>query len=203
MNIGTLTELQLDALREVGNIGAGHAATALSQMVDRPIALTVPELEVVDLQDLVGVFGGPQRLVTAVYARLLGDISGGVLFMAERSTALKLVDMLHGDPVDTCKSLLHDEEALLKHVASLIISAYLAAVARMAGINVLPSNPALAFDMAGALLEAIAVEIGMHAEKAFFVRTSFVDEDESVDAALFFLPDPQSLAVILGRIGMV
>lgn len=202
MNAGALTSLQLDALGEVGNIGAGHAATALSQLVDKPIGLDAPVVEVVDLEDVVSIFGGAERFVGAVYSRLMGDISGGILFMTGQDTALALVDLMHSRDIGTTKSIGHDEQALFKHVASILISAYLAAIARMAGIDVLPSSPALSFDMAGALLQTVVAEVDMKAEKALFVRASFLDEGAAVEAALFFVPNPESLAVILGRLGM-
>lgn len=202
MRLDELSELQLDALREVGGIGAGHAATALSQLVDRPISLEVPRIEVLKITDIPRVFGGPEMLVGAVYARLVGDIEGGVLFMASRQAALSLVDLMRGRPLGTAMSMGDEEEALLRHVAAMLISAYLAAIARMADLDVLPSDPALAFDMAGALLEAVIAEVGVEVEEALLVRTAFNDEGEKVEAALFFVPSPESLSVILGRLGM-
>jgi len=202
VRLNDLSALQLDALREVGGIGAGHAATALSQLVDRPVSLEVPRIEVLKLTEIPRVFGGPERLVGAVYARLIGDVEGGVLFMAAREAALSLVDLMHGRPLGTAKSMGAEEEALLRHVGSMLISAYLAAIARMADLDVLPSEPALAFDMAGALLQAAIAEVGVEVEEALLVRTSFIDEGEKVEAALFFVPSPDSLSVILGRLGM-
>lgn len=203
MRFRELTEMQLDALREVGGIGAGHAATALSQLVDRPIRLEVPRIEVLGLPEVPHVFGGPEALVGAVYARMLGDVDGGILFMVRRDAALALVDLMHGHEVGTAKSMGHAEEALLKHIASILIAAYLAAVARMADIDVLPSGSAMAFDMAGALLEAVVLEVGMEAPEAMLVRTAFVDEGRTVEAALFFVPNPESLTVLLGRLGLL
>lgn len=202
MRLGDLSAMQIDALREVGGIGAGHAATAMSQLVDRPVALEVPKLEILDLMEVPYIFGGPEQLVGAVYARLLGDLSGGILFMAERAAALALVDLMRGHEVGNARSMGHDEEALLRHVASILISAYLAAISRLADLDVLPSNPSLAFDMAGALLEAVIAEVGMEADQAMLVRTAFVDEGRSVEAALFFVPDPESLSILLGRLGV-
>ncbi len=202
MTFENLSDMQLDALREVGNIGAGHAATALSQLVDKPIDLTYPELEIVPIGDVPKVFGGPEQLVGAIYLRLLGDISGGILFMMPRDSALALIDLMHSRSTGTSKSFGHDEEALVTHVASILASAYIAAIARMADLNILPSTPSFVLDMAGAILEVAITEVGMTADSALFVRTSFADESTSVDAGLFFLPDPESLKVILGRLGM-
>jgi chemotaxis protein CheC len=202
MRFEELTDMQLDALREVGNIGAGHAATALSQLVDKPISLTNPELEIVPIGDVPKVFGGPEQLVGAIYLRMLGDISGGILFMMPRDSALSLIDLMHSRPPGTTKSFGHDEEALVTHVASILASSYVAAIARMADLNILPSTPSFALDMAGAILQVAITEVGMTAMSALFVRTSFSDETTSVDAGLFFLPNPDSLKVILARLGM-
>lgn len=203
MRLADLSELQLDALGEVGNIGAGHAATALSQLMGRPIGLTNPELELIPFGEVSRVVGGAEKLVGAVYSRLLGDIEGGVLFMAARDSSLAICDLMHSRPVGTAKSFGRDEEALLSHVASILTAAYLAAVARLADLSVLPSTPSFALDMAGAILEVATTEIGMKAESALLLRTSFIDEETSVDAMLFFLPDPDSLDVILGRLGVI
>lgn len=203
MKFENLSELQLDALREVGGIGAGHAATALSQLVDRPISLEVPRIELIDIVDVPNALGGAERLVGAVYARLLGDLSGGILFVAERNAVLALVDLLHGDDVGSTRSIGHEEEALFRHAASILIASYLAAVARLAGIDILPSGASMAFDMAGALIQALVTEIGGAAEQALMVRTSFLDETCTVEAGLFFIPQPSSLEVLLGRLGVV
>ena len=202
MRLATLSDLQLDALREVGSIGAGHAATALSQLVDKPVALQIPTIEVVDIAQVPYVFSGPEEVVCAVYARLLGDIGGGILFFSTEQAALSLVDLLHGREIGVTREIGVDEEAMLSNASSILISAYLAAISRMADIDVLPSSPAMVCDMAGAILQTAMVEIDMRAEQAVLLRTSFLDEYRSVDAALFFLPDPESLAIILGRLGM-
>lgn len=198
----TLTELQLDALREVGSIGSGHAATALSQLVGRPVGLQVPTIEVIDLSEVPYVFGGPQQVVCAVYSRLLGDLGGGVLFLATEEAALSLLDLLRGRETGTTQYLEVDEENMLAHAAAILIAAYIAAIARMADLDVVTATPVLALDMAGAILATAVSEIETRAEQAVFVSTAFLDENKKVDAALFFLPDPDSLAIILGRLGM-
>jgi chemotaxis protein CheC len=198
-----LNEIQIDALREVGGIGAGHAATALSQLVDRAIRLELPALEVMPISEVPSVFGGPEQLVSAVYARLSGDLSGGVLFIADQSTACAIVDLMHGNRMGVTTEIGYDEAALIKHVSTILISSYLAAIARLTHLDVLPVAPALAVDMAGALLEEAIMESGSPISHALFVRTTFVDEANAIDAALFFVPDPGSLDVLLGRLGVL
>ena len=202
MRLEKLTPMQLDVLSEVGNIGAGHAATALSQLVDRPVALTPPMLEIIPFGEVPNVFGGPEQLVGAVYSRLLGDIAGGILLMAPRQSSLSVVDLMRNRPVGATKSFGRDEEGLFTHVSSILTASYIAAIARMADLNVLPSSPSFVLDMAGAILQVATVEVGMKATSALLVRTSFIDEDTTVEVGVFFLPDPDSLEIILGRLGM-
>lgn len=202
MDLASLSDMQVDALREVGSIGAGHAATALSQLVGHAIQIDVPTFELVEFGNVPAVFGGPETLVGAVYSRLLGDVAGGMLFVAPRDSSLALVDLMRARPVGTAKSFGAEEEALVTHVATILISAYLAAIARLADLNILPGKPDFALDMAGALLQAVTSEMGMLAESVVLLRTRFYDDETSVDAYLFFLPDPTSLEILLGRLGV-
>ncbi len=203
MDPGHLSDLQLDALAEVGNIGAGHAATALSQLVGSAVSIDVPEVRLLPVTAVTGVFGGPENLVGAVYSRLLGDLSGGLLFIAVRQDLLALADLLRARQVGSSKSLGEDEEGVVIHAASVLQAAYAAAISRFTELSVLPSPPQFAFDMMGAILEAVSTTIGMKADTAILIMTRFETEDVSVDAALFYLPDPDSLDVLLGRLGIV
>ena len=202
MRIDKLNEMQIDALRETGSIGAGHAATALSQLVGHSVFIDVPTLEVVGIGDVPEFFGGPESLVAAVHVKLLGDLGGSMLFMAERASALALVDMMRARPVGTSRSYGADEEALLTHVASILMSAYLAAIGRLADLSLLPARASAALDMAGALMEAVTSVAALHADVALLLRTRFYDSETSVDAYLFFLPDPEALELLLGRLGV-
>jgi chemotaxis protein CheC len=136
MKLENLSDIQRDALTEVGSIGSGHAATALSQLVGDTVDLATPELEIIPFGEVPEIYGGPEQLVGAVYSRLLGDIEGGILFMAPRDSSLALVDQMHSRPPGTTKSFGHEEEALFTHIASILTASYIAAIARMADLNV-------------------------------------------------------------------
>lgn len=203
MRLENLTDLQLDALREVGNIGAGHAATALSQMTGTPIGVENPTIEMIPIDQVPQLLGGPEKLVAAAYSRVLGEIDAGMLFMADRESSLVLVDLMHGRAPGSTKSFGHEEEQIFTHVATILSAAYLGAIARMTDINTLPSAASFVLDMAGAILQVATIEAGMKAEHALLVRTSFNDEQTTADAMVFFMPDPDSLEVILGRLGVI
>jgi len=207
MRPDALTDMQVDALTEVGSIGAGHAATALSQLVDHRIDLEVPYLEVLSISDIPTIFGGPETLAAGVFSRLLGDLEGSILFVVSRASAITLVDMLHNRVPGETRTLGHEDEEMVAHAASIVASSYLAAIARMAGLTILPTAPSFALDMVGGILQAVAIEVGMMGQDAIVLRTEFRSDEghvnpNIVDAYLFFLPTPESLEILLGRLGM-
>lgn len=203
MDPARLSALQIDALGEVGSIGAGHAATALSQLLGNPVEIEVPVIRLLPVSEVPMVFGGPENLVGAVYSRLLGDLSGALLFIQSRRDLLVLADLLGFRQPGTSKSLGADEEGLIVHTAAVLQSAYIAAIARLAELAVLPAPPQFAFDMIGAILEYVTAEVGMKTESALLITSRFKSTEAEVDAALFYLPDPDSLDVLLGRLGII
>lgn len=197
-----LKDLQRDALLEVGSIGAGHAATALSELVDRKVMIAVPRLEIIAVHQVPELVGGPETLVAAVYVRVLGDVRGSMLFLVPRESALSVVDLLQGHDLGTTKVIGETDEELLKQTGNILVMAYLNSLTRLTDLIFLPSPPAFAFDMAGAILDSIMAEAGMVAEHAIVVSTEFLRIAEKVNAMLFFLPKPETLEVILSRLGV-
>lgn len=199
----SLSPMQLDAIREMGSIGAGHAATALAQITGRAVDIDVPEIRLVPVAEVPHAVGGPETLVGAVFSRLLGDIEGSVLFLAQRDALLGLVDMLHNRPIGTTKSLGSAEESVITQTGFVLMTAYLTAIGRLADLTIIPSRPAFAFDMSGAVLDSVAADVGMKADTAILVETAFTTEEERVEAVVLYMPHPDSLEVMLGKLGVV
>jgi len=202
MNLSDLSDMQLDALREISGIGAGHAATALSELVGRLVRIEVPTIEILDITAMPGIFGGPEQIAGAVFARLEGDIDGGVLCMAAPDTIVSLLEMLGEVPArsEDCPDTRLAE--VLVAASHGLIDSYLRAVCDMTGLEAQAPGVSWAYDMSGALLEVVVAEIGSRADQALLVRTAFIDEDRTVEAAFFFVPSPDSLVAILSRLGL-
>jgi len=197
-----LTAMQLDALREISAIGAGHAATALSELVERTLRIEVPTIEVIPIERMPYVLGGPEDVVGAVYARLTGEIEGGLLYVATPDAVCKILELLG----EECT---HDPDGPDEHLAGVVVDvmghlirSFLAAVSAMTGLEARAAETSWAYDMAGALLEAVVLEVGARADSAVFVRTAFIDANRAVEVAMFFVPDPESLGAILTRVGL-
>ena len=196
-----LSPVQLDALRELASIGAGHAATALSQLVDRKVVITVPELEVIPIETVSYALGGPETLVAAIYVRLLGDARGGLVFVIDDASARALASLLKGAEQEG--ELKEPDHELLRHAGSMLLSAFINALSRTTRLTLIPGSPAYAHDMVGGILQTVVAETEGYSEEAVLLNTDFLEEEEeSVRGRLFFLPAPGSLEVIAQSMGV-
>ncbi len=202
-DIMKLSSLQLDALKEVGNVGAGNAATALSQIINRKIDMTVPQVAILPLGDVPDVVGGPEIMVAGVYLRVFGPAPSSILFLLPRESAFTLVDMLMGRERGMTDHLDSMDESALLEIGNILAGAYLNALSFFTKFTLLPSIPALAMDMAGAILSVILSQLGQMGDHALVIETEFSTEgDGGVKGHFFLIPDPGSLGTILAAIGV-
>lgn len=199
-DVRKLKALQLDALREVANIGAGHAATALSQMTGHTIMISVPKLTVAPLEDVPNQVADREEPVAAVLMRMLGDLTGFTLLVFPKATALRLAGlMLKRTDVSEFGEL---EQSALKEAGNILSAAYLNALSEFLGMILLPSPPSLAIDLSGAVLSSAYMEIAQGAEYVFCVESEFhlTEVDEHLRGFFLLLPDVGSLTTILRAI---
>lgn len=192
-----LSEQELDFLKELSNIGVGHAATALSQLIGRQVGMRVPDVRVVDLSSVPDLMGGSEKLVNGIYLQVLGDARGGILliFPEESSTALlKLLLKGHDDPLSEMGI------STMKEVGNILASAYLSVLGNMLDITLIPSIPSIAYDMVGAVVDLVLAELGQTGDTAFVFETEFYDIEEDIKGHFFLLPDPESIDIIMEAI---
>lgn len=197
-----LKELELDALREVANIGAGHAATALSQMVNRTIMITVPEVQVTSLEQAPAVLGDPEEIVAAVLMHMMGDLTGRTLLLFPLPSAQMLCDILLRRERGATTTFGEMEQSGLKEVGNILSSAYMNALSDFMGMMLVPSVPALAVDMSGAVLTTTYLNFGQDRDFVFCVETEFRFEDatDQLRGHFLLLPDLASLRAIFDAI---
>jgi chemotaxis protein CheC len=197
-----LSEDQLDALREIGNVGAGNSATALSQIISRKIDMSVPKVAIMPLGDVPDVVGGPDAMVVGVFLRVYGLAPGSVLFLLPRDSAFYLIDMLMGKERGSTKTLDFMDESALMEIGNILAGSYLNALSHFTKLTLLPSIPALALDMAGAILSVVLVQLGQMGDHALVIETEFLSEDDGIRGHFFLIPDPGSLNTILTAVGV-
>lgn len=196
-DLRTLKAIQLDALREVANIGAGHAATALSQMIGETIMITVPRINVTPLEEVPPQVAEPDEPVAAVLMHMLGDLTGRTLLVFPRRTAMRLAGLLlrRGTPEDFAEM----EQSAIKEAGNILSSAYMNALSDFMGMMLLPSPPSLAVDMSNAVLTTAYLQFGSDKDYVFCVESEFLmnDIEERLRGYFLLLPDPASLQAIL------
>lgn len=197
-----LTELQLDALREVGNIGAGHAATVLSQMLNQRVEMEVPRISIIPLGDICDAIGGAELPMVGVYMRVFGDVTCRMLYLYPRNSALALADFVIGRPQKESIVIGEIEGSALKEVANILTGAYVYAFSSFTNLNMLSSVPGLAFDMAGAILNSVLADIGEQTDYAVVIETKLSVADINASGHFFLVPDPDSLTLILDSLGV-
>ena len=195
-----LTDIQLDALREMGNIGAGNSATALSQLISETIKISVPSVRVVSLESVPDVLGGPEKQMYVVYLEVSRELQGTMLTIFSSETAEFLTRKLLGQDTVDMKSEI--AQSALREVGSILCGSYLSALSQVVNMSSVASVPALAFDMLGALLDFILIEIGQVADDVFLVEVELYVASTHLECSQLFLPKPESLTAVLASLGM-
>jgi chemotaxis protein CheC len=202
MDISKLSNEQLDALKEIGTIGAGNAATGLSKMLNKKINITVPSAQILPLEKVPQALGGMDKLVSAIYIVVTGELSGSILLIYPMEEALRLTDMLTGKTPGTTKLLDDFGQSGLKELTNITTGCYLQALSKVVNMKLMHSIPAFATDMLGAIIDGILIKLGLEVEQAVVIETEFIVEQGLTKGYLLFLPDPAGLEVILQKIGL-
>jgi chemotaxis protein CheC len=192
-----LSELHLDALGEICNIGMGHAATALNQMIGKTINLSIPKIFVSSISETPEMVGGSEQVVAGIHLKVWGDIQGNILLIFPRDSARAICTLLTGGEPDNELILSEMHASALREVGNILASSYLSAMERLLGKSLFPSVPNVAFDMAGAIIEYVLAQISEEADRILVVEAAFSVEDESLSGHFFLLSDFKSLRIIL------
>lgn len=197
-----LKELELDALKEVVSIGAGHAATALSQLTGRRIMIDVPRVHVTRLKDAPAALGEPDRVVAAVHMRFLGDLTGRTVLLFDRDAASHLAELLLDRPSGRTQAFGEMEQSSIKETANILTGACMNALSDFLGIMILQSVPSLAVDMCSSVLSSAYLN---YADNGVYVvcidtRFHFTDSGTTLVGHFVILPDAGSLARIFKAI---
>jgi len=197
----TLSDAQVDALKEVGNIGAGHAATALSQLIKKKIMISVPEVKVIKISEVETLLGDSNSLVAGIIMNVLGDVSAKILLLLTRESALSLADMLLQQKVGTTKVLSEVANSAIKETGNILAGAYMNALNEFLGMLLLPSVPSLVYDVAGAILASLSDGFEGMSSNIILIETQFAEaNDKVINGYLLLVPDIPSVKVLLDSI---
>ena len=201
LSVTELSEKYSDLLKELGNIGAGNATSALSQMMGMKLDMDIPDVRLLEFKDVGSAMGGADQVMVGIYLLAEGDINGSMMFMLGTKSARNLVNVLMSTPDNTSEELTEIELSALKEVGNIITGAYLNSLSMLTGLSMLPSVPSIAVDMMGAILSVPAIAFGIEADEILLVDTQF-SSDVQMEGYFIMLPDMDSYAKILKALGM-
>lgn len=205
--IESLTEYQLDTLKEIGNIGSGNAATSLSMLLNHKVDMNVPAVRVVGFDQMMDLVGGPDKLIVAVFLRIEGEAPGNMFFVLSPDEAETFVKEMTGIESFSVEQPPLDEMALsaLQELGNILAGAYLSALSDFIQVLLQPSVPLLTIDMAGAILAEGLMELSQVSDYAIIIDTIIDDHEndrEPITGHFFLLPDPDSFPKIFDRLGV-
>ncbi|NLW22306.1 MAG: chemotaxis protein CheC [Tissierellia bacterium] len=200
MDIDCLNSRMIDILTEISNIGSGNAVTALANMLSKKVSMTVPRVRIMEFKDVAEILGGEEELVVGIYLELKDDVTGNIMFILDKSSALNLTNMLLNR-----KDHELDEIAIsaLSEVGNIISSFYVNSLSMLTGLKITVSVPSLAVDMAGAILSVPAIQFGLIADQVLFIETVFEEGENLVRGNLFLIPEMDSFEKILSKLGVL
>jgi chemotaxis protein CheC len=201
--IDELNNIQLDVLKEIGNIGSGNAATALAKMLNRKVDMDVPRAKILEFKEVSDTLGGAELPVVGILLKVSGDLTGNIMFILQQKAAAMLVNMLMGRPVDAVEEFSEIDLSALKEIGNILAGSYLSALSALTNLKILPSVPDIAIDMAGAILSVPAIEFGKVGDTVLYIETEFSEGSDKVVGDFFLVPDLETYDVLLKALGVI
>ena len=199
LNLEAMSQTYYDVLKEIGNIGAGNATTALAQMLQCKVDMKVPQVKLLEFKDVGAAIGGEEQIMVGVYLAVEGDITGSIMFLLPADAGRHLVEKLMGMQVG--EEFGEMEISAIKEIGNIITGAYLNSLSMMTNLKIFPSIPSLSIDMAGAILSVPAIEFGTMGDDILLIETQFTDDME-MNGFFILVPDIDSYSKILKSLGI-
>ena len=196
-----LSPVQLDVLKEIGNIGSGNAATALSQLLGRSIDMQVPQVRLMDVADAIESLGSPDKLV-GILIRLKGDADGMIMFLLEEAFAKTIITGLMGERSFSLYEMSADDISVLSEIGNIMGGSYVNAIANLSGMTIDMSVPALTTDMLGAIMTVPATELSEAYERVLMISEQFLIDSVEIQSDMLLIPTVESLRTLLGKLGV-
>ena len=200
INLNEMSDEYFDVLKELGNIGAGNATTALAQMIQCKVDMSVPRVQLLEFKELGEAMVGEETVMAGIYLGIEGDIKGSIMFLLEKNAAKHLVGKLMGMESEG-DDFTEMEFSALKEVGNIITGSYLNSLSSITNLAIYPSVPDLTVDMAGAILSVPAIEFAALGDKMLMIQTQFFDEIV-LDGYFILIPDLDSYGRMLTALGI-
>ena len=201
LQLDEMNALHFDVLKEIANIGAGNATTALSKMLNAKVDMKVPCIQFMEFKELAEGIGGAENLVVGILLTLDTGIDGMMMFVLESDSAEQIVNLLMGK-----SGSLHEfsemDLSALQEIGNIIAGSYLSAISAFTNMTITASVPYLSIDMAGAILSVPAIEFSKISDKALLIETEFGDKDTIINGYFILIPTLDAFTTIFSALGL-
>lgn len=201
-NYDNFNEIQLSVLSEIGNIGAGNAATALSHILADRVLMSVPSLRVIDVNSMTTILGGPENEVVGILVNMTDDVEGMLLFLLDKEFICTLINVLLGENIQNFSEISEMSMSAIMEIGNILAGSYVSAISMLTNLNIRLSTPQIADDMVGAILSYPAAQFGTMSDKLLFIEEDFLSGDSAIKSHLLIMPEPKSLETILSSLGV-
>ncbi len=201
ISLEKVSQNYFDILKEIGNIGAGNAMTALSQMLQCKVDMKVPQVRLLEFSEVGAIMGGEEQIMLGVYLGVEGDITGSMMFLVEKASAKHLINKLMMGMAPEGDDFSDIEMSAMQEVGNIITGAYLNSLSTLTNLKIYPTPPALTVDMAGAILSVPAIQFGILGDNILLIQSQFYDDVE-IDGYFILIPDLESYSKILTSLGI-
>lgn len=197
-----MNNLEIDVIREIGSIGTGNAATALSQVLTREIKMTTPDVKILGYNEAIKILGNPEEVVAAVLVKMSGEINGLMLFILKLDFINEIIEHLLSKKVEDYAQLNIMEISALEEIGNIIISSYINALSSLTDVTINLSVPNIAVNMLGGILSVPMVEFGYITDKLMIITGKFLVDKKELNSDLLLLPDIDSLNFLMEKLGI-
>lgn len=191
--------IELDVIKELANIGGGNAASSISQLINKPVAMTVPVVEIISYDELFAEVMEADTLVDSVCMKMTGSGEGDFLFITEEEATEKIIDMIIPDGVEITDEI---KTSALKELVNILVTSYLNAVAKLIDKNLISSIPIYVRDMFGAILSSVYIDSEQYDENVIIIKNEFLYEGNKMESSLYFVPRPGVLQKLFRLLGI-
>lgn len=202
-----INSMHLDVLKEIGNIGASHAATALSDLLDKKIEMRVPKVEMITFNEMMDLAGGSEKVVVGIYLRIEGDVEGSMFFILPIEQANRFIQhLIQDEQFDFQSNVSELGMSAMQEMGNILSGSYLSAMSDFLNLKLYPTVPGLSIDMFGAIISIGLIELSRVSDYVIVINTSISEEgleDTKMKGHFFLLPNPESFEVIFNALGVV
>jgi chemotaxis protein CheC len=200
-NLETINDFQQDVIREIGNIGVGNAATSLAHLLNDKISISVPKLHIIKISEIISILGGPEKEAVGVVVHMTNDVQGMLLYIQDEEFVKCILETILCEPFCGFHGISDMGYSVLNEISNILSGSYINAISDLTNLDIRLTEPKIAIDMIGAILNYPAAHFGEFGDKLLLIEEDFLSSGKEVKSHMLIIPDMNSLEIILKRLG--